>query len=340
MADLKISALTASTTPLAGTEVLPIVQSSTTKQVSVANLTAGRAVSGLSFTGTNDSTFNGVVVGRGTGSVSTNTVVGASALTANTSGGNCTSVGSQSLLLNTTGIGNTGFGRNSLQTNDTGSNNSAIGRNALLSVIGSNNSSIGYLAGSTLTSGDNNGFFGYNAQPSSATVSNEYTYGDSAVTSHRFVGGNVVIGTSGKGIDFSATAGTGTSELLADYEEGTWTPVVVGTTSAGTGTYTVQQAHYVKVGNVVNFTLALGWSAHTGTGNIEITGLPFSIPGSQDTAPCSVFCWGLTFLGQLTAVTTGTKVQLYQIATASAATAVAMDTAVAALNISGFYFTS
>lgn len=45
MADLKISALPASTTPLAGTEVLPIVQSSTTKQVSVANLTAGRSVS-------------------------------------------------------------------------------------------------------------------------------------------------------------------------------------------------------------------------------------------------------------------------------------------------------
>jgi hypothetical protein len=44
MADLKISQLTASSTPLAGTEVLPIVQSSTTKQVSVANLTAGRAV--------------------------------------------------------------------------------------------------------------------------------------------------------------------------------------------------------------------------------------------------------------------------------------------------------
>jgi hypothetical protein len=45
MADTKISALTASTTPLAGTEVLPIVQSGTTKKVSVANLTAGRAVS-------------------------------------------------------------------------------------------------------------------------------------------------------------------------------------------------------------------------------------------------------------------------------------------------------
>jgi hypothetical protein len=44
MADLKISALPASTVPLAGTEVLPIVQGATTKQVSVANLTAGRSI--------------------------------------------------------------------------------------------------------------------------------------------------------------------------------------------------------------------------------------------------------------------------------------------------------
>jgi hypothetical protein len=50
MADTKISALPASTTPLAGTEVLPIVQSSTTKQVSVANLTAGRAISATQIT--------------------------------------------------------------------------------------------------------------------------------------------------------------------------------------------------------------------------------------------------------------------------------------------------
>lgn len=53
MADLKISQLTAATTPLAGTETLPIVQSSTTKQVSVTNLTAGRAVSMRSITANN-----------------------------------------------------------------------------------------------------------------------------------------------------------------------------------------------------------------------------------------------------------------------------------------------
>ena len=52
MADTKISALTSATTPLAGTEVLPIVQSSTTVKVSVANLTSGRAVTGLSFAAT------------------------------------------------------------------------------------------------------------------------------------------------------------------------------------------------------------------------------------------------------------------------------------------------
>jgi hypothetical protein len=49
MADVKISGLPASTTPLAGTEVLPVVQGGATKQVSVANLTAGRAVSAASL---------------------------------------------------------------------------------------------------------------------------------------------------------------------------------------------------------------------------------------------------------------------------------------------------
>lgn len=59
MSNSKISALTASTTPLAGTETLPIVQSSTTKQVSVANLTAGRAVSASSLTTTGNVTVTG-----------------------------------------------------------------------------------------------------------------------------------------------------------------------------------------------------------------------------------------------------------------------------------------
>jgi hypothetical protein len=50
MADVKISGLPASTVPLAGTEVLPLVQGGTTKQVSIANVTAGRAIAATSIT--------------------------------------------------------------------------------------------------------------------------------------------------------------------------------------------------------------------------------------------------------------------------------------------------
>jgi hypothetical protein len=49
MADAKISALTGATTPVAGTEVLPIVQSSSTKKLSITDLTAGRSVSASSY---------------------------------------------------------------------------------------------------------------------------------------------------------------------------------------------------------------------------------------------------------------------------------------------------
>jgi hypothetical protein len=60
MANVKISELTAASTPLAGTEVLPIVQSGGTVKVSVANLTAGRAVSASSLTVAGVGTFNAV----------------------------------------------------------------------------------------------------------------------------------------------------------------------------------------------------------------------------------------------------------------------------------------
>jgi hypothetical protein len=68
MSNSKISALAAATTPVAGTEVLPIVQSSTTKQVSIANLTAGRNVAGLNFFAGSDASNAFFVVGASTSS--------------------------------------------------------------------------------------------------------------------------------------------------------------------------------------------------------------------------------------------------------------------------------
>ena len=99
--------------------------------------------------------------------------------------------------------------------------------------------------------------------------------------------GNVVMGTSGKGIDFTATAegsGTMTSELLNDYEEGTFTPTVRGSTVAGTGVYTTQAGLYTKVGRLVTITVYLNWTAVTlGTGNLQFAGLPFTASSSPVT---------------------------------------------------------
>jgi hypothetical protein len=96
----------------------------------------------------------------------------------------------------------------------------------------------------------------------------------------KIANGNVVMTTSGTGIDFSATtegSGTMTSELLNDYEEGTFTPTIVGTSAAGTGTYTTQFGRYTKVGRVVTCDITVTWTAHDGTGNLEVAGLPFSV---------------------------------------------------------------
>lgn len=92
------------------------------------------------------------------------------------------------------------------------------------------------------------------------------------------VTGNLVIGTAGKGIDFSADGNAGgmTSELLDDYEEGTFTPTAFGETTAGTTTYTNQLGYYTKIGRQVNVTLLITWTALTGTGNLRIGGLPFT----------------------------------------------------------------
>ena len=91
--------------------------------------------------------------------------------------------------------------------------------------------------------------------------------------------GNLIV-SSGAGIDFSATAGTGTSELLDDYEEGTWTPVLTFATAGDVSvTYGQQTGTYVKIGKLVVLKCRVTTSAFshsTASGALRITGLPFS----------------------------------------------------------------
>ena len=91
--------------------------------------------------------------------------------------------------------------------------------------------------------------------------------------------GNLVIGTAGKGIDFSASPSAPgmVSELLDDYERGTFTPTYVGSATPGSTTYITQDGKYVKVGSQVHFEIILTWSAHSGsTGSAVVGGLPFT----------------------------------------------------------------
>jgi hypothetical protein len=80
------------------------------------------------------------------------------------------------------------------------------------------------------------------------------------------------------GVVFGSTGGSVTSKTLDDYEEGTWTPVVSGSGTAGTYTTTITYAKYTKVGKVVTVSAYLGniTESSAGSGYVQITGLPFT----------------------------------------------------------------
>jgi hypothetical protein len=108
-------------------------------------------------------------------------------------------------------------------------------------------------------------------------------------TNTTLTNGNVIIGTSGKGIDFSATTsgtGTMTSELLNDYEEGTWVPTLTFATPGTLAvTYGVRTGNYTKVGNLVTARFKIeiapaGFVKGTASGGVKITGLPFTASGT------------------------------------------------------------
>jgi hypothetical protein len=114
--------------------------------------------------------------------------------------------------------------------------------------------------------------------------------------------GNLVVA-NGKGIDFSATSngsGTTTSELLNDYEEGTWAPVIRGDATAGTYEVSSTNATYTKIGRQVTLaaqiTLA-GSITGGGSGYLQITGAPFT-KGNNMSFIGATALTGVDFTGQ------------------------------------------
>lgn len=235
MADKKISALTASTTPLAGTEVLPIVQGGSTVKVSVANLTAGRSISASSI---------------GIGTLTPDAAV-------------------------------TAFKPDAVDVRSSGVN---VHRPTAYGQYGSFafDNDVTYIS-STYTGGGTGvyGRFIFQAYDNTSTPASRITI--DSVGNVTVNAGNLVMGTAGKGIDFSANTGTAgmTSQLLDDYEEGTWTPnqgpglTVVGAFSSS-GTYT-------KIGRCVTVRgqLVGATSVACNSSGLLVTNLPFTVSGAS-----------------------------------------------------------
>jgi hypothetical protein len=284
MADKKISALTASTTPLAGTEVLPIVQGGSTVKVAVSNLTAGRSV----------------------GMQQANIAAAAGGGFANPAFIADDGTGAARIVF--LGAPYAGVPANKPWLHSY--QDIYVGSDA--------GTTFNVISGGTKTLGvDGSG---------NATVT-----------------GNFVPSTAAKGIDFSANthAAGMTSELLNDYEEGTWTPVIVGSSAAGTGTYSTQVGRYTKIGRTVHFTAYVVWSAHTGTGNMSIAGLPFSSDATANVFfQFSPFSSNLAYTAnsqlQLLLFNNSTSLAFYQVNGGAAAAQVAIDTSADVL-VTGTY---
>jgi len=118
---------------------------------------------------------------------------------------------------------------------------------------------------------------------------------DGSTESARFDASGNLAFTSGNGIDFSATAGTGTSELLDDYEEGIHTATLTPTTSGTIGLAgSANSLSYTKIGNMVNVTGYLYVSAISSpVGAINVS-LPFAAADLTDGAGGSAAALSLT----------------------------------------------
>jgi hypothetical protein len=282
MADTKISALTGATTPLAGTEVLPIVQSGTTVKVSVDNLTTGKLVS-----------MDKLLVGTGDSSAGVNLRKSTAAW--NTSGNTYPFPAGNifGAIGNAVSAQENWFGFIGDYGTSSGSVNILLQQN-----LNNTNQQAGNFIGSEATSAAAaDVIMGKMVAASTAGGNSTKTVQARLKSGGDFeiAAGNLVIGTSGNGIDFSATSGAGTSELLADYEEGTWTPVL----SSASGSFTTvtlgadTSAYYTKIGREVTFQMWFTTDAitvGTASGDVYIS-LPFTaatLAGAGDHSSASV----------------------------------------------------
>jgi hypothetical protein len=118
--------------------------------------------------------------------------------------------------------------------------------------------------------------------------------------------GDLIMGTSGKGISFAATANAGgmTSEILDDYEEGTFSPTLVDDSDVEPNTwgdYIQRYGYYTKIGDVVHIQAKMRPRNLTNMNTaaaFKIANLPFPISSANSYYPAfAIGGWGGTAWG-------------------------------------------
>lgn len=142
-----------------------------------------------------DAAINYITVGRGGGSILTNTATGYQTLFSNTSGYNNVANGYQALFSNTTGASNVATGYQALFSNTIGHFNVASGYKALFSnTEGNYNIALGLQALSSNTTGGGNLAFGSNSLFSNIDGINNIAIGDASLASNGSGQSNLAIG--------------------------------------------------------------------------------------------------------------------------------------------------
>lgn len=141
-------------------------------------------------------------------------------------------------------------------------------------------------------------------------------------------GASITVSSAALGTATASSIALSGGAVLSNYTTGTFTPVIVGLTLAGTGTYSAQAGSYTRIGNAVIITIALTWTGHTGTGSMAIRTLPFS--GVTSGLPIVLYNSGIASAANsyIIGVTSGQDVQIHNIVIATGSvTPVAVDAA-------------
>lgn len=142
----------------------------------------------------------------------------------------------------------------------------------------------------------------------------------------------------------AAAAFSGSGGAIIDPSTPTvFTPTIIGSTSAGTASYTVQEGFFTRVGNLVQYTATLAWTDGTGTGNLLIAGLPFTSKNTLafpqgNVQPGSTLTVSANKFASCQVVPNTTNIRLVEIPVGTGAATLIPYQAASNITVSGFYF--